>query len=89
MSRYRAPPATTDPGVPANLLLQVKCYAMANRRSDLRALGERAVSTALMAPEPPHEAPRRRRERTWFSLWRGAMQLAQERTKFLILSLSR
>jgi hypothetical protein len=89
MSRFRDPPATTGPGVPANLLLQVKCYAMANRRLDLRALGERAVSTALMAPEPPHEAPQPRHGRTWFSLWRGAMQFAQERTKFLILSLSR
>ena len=89
MSRFRAPPATTDFGVPANLLLQAKCYAMANRRLDLRAHGERAVSTALIEPEPPYEAPRPRRERTWSSHWRGAMQFAQERTKFLILSLSR
>jgi hypothetical protein len=73
----------------ADLLLEAKCYGMSNRRSDLRALGERVALGAHVEPQQLRETSPSRHGRDRFSVWRAPVRFAQARMRFLILSILR
>jgi len=72
-----------------DLLLKAKCYGMANRRADLRALGERVALWAHVEPQHLRETSPPRHERDRFAVWRTPIRFAQERMRFLILCILR
>jgi len=88
MSPFYESPPSTDTDIPAMLLLEAKYYAMANRRSALRALGERAAP-AQATTQQSRSAQLLSGEGNRFSLWRAPLQFAQERARSLIIFLLR